>query len=312
MVEFGLVVWKALDLGQYSYDVIRKLALQGEELGFGSFWLADHFRAASPRDPYHECFTTLSAIASETKRIRLGPLVTCVSNRPPSILAKMTSTLDVISGGRLEFGLGAGWDVAEYNAYGIPFPTARARVQQVEEAIQIIKKMWTEDESSFEGRYFRVSKAVNEPKPLQKPHPPVWLGARRGKMLGLVARYADGWNMESAFTPDMFKRRLTVLEEQCKDAGRNVNQIRKSIATDIIIGKTRAEVDELVKECSARFNMRAEECVAKRIVGTPEQVVERLREYVELGVDLIICHFVDGHTLRPVELFSEMVLPNFK
>jgi alkanesulfonate monooxygenase SsuD/methylene tetrahydromethanopterin reductase-like flavin-dependent oxidoreductase (luciferase family) len=120
------------------------------------------------------------------------------------------------------------------------------------------------------------AKAVNEPKPIQKPHPPVWLGARRGKMLGLVARYADGWNNESVFTPHMFKRKVTVLEEQCKDAVRDVNQIRESIVTDIIIGKTRVEVDELVKECSACFNMRAEECVEKRIVATPEQVAERL------------------------------------
>jgi len=312
MVEFGLVVWKTLDLRHYSYDAIRKLAVEGEKLGFESFWLADHFQAASARDPYHECYTTLSAIAADTKRIRLGPLVSCVSYRHPSILAKMTSTLDVISGGRLEFALGAGWDVEEYNAYGIPFLPASARVQQVEEAIQIIKKMWIEDEASFQGKYFTITKAINEPKPLQKPHPPVWLGAKRRKMLGLVARYADGWNMESAFAPEMFKRRLSVLEAECRDVGRNVNQIRKSIAVEIIIGKTKAEVDEVVKEYSARFNMIPEECVAKRIVGTPEQVSARLREYVELGVDLIICHIVNGYALGPVKLFSEMVLPDLK
>lgn len=311
MVEFGLVVWKTLDLRNYSYDVIRKLAQEGEKLGFGSFWLADHFQAASARDPCYECFTTLSAIASETERIRLGPLVSCVSYRFPSVLAKMASTLDVISNGRLEFGLGAGWDIGEYTAYGIPFPVAPVRVQQVEEAIQIIKRMWTEVETSFEGQYFTVSKAINEPKPLQKPHPPLWLGARRGKMLRLVAKYADGWNV-TAITPDILKRKLIVLDEHCRDVGRNVSEIRKSIATEVIIAKTRPEVDDLVKEYSTRFSMSAEECLAKKIVGTPEQVVERLREFVELGVDLIICHFVNGHTLGPMELFSQKVVPNMK
>lgn len=189
MVDFGIVVWKALDIRGYNYDVIRKLAIEGEELGFKSFWLADHFQATSRRDPYYECYTALSAISSVTKRIRLGPLVSCVSYRLPSILAKMTSTLDVISDGRLELGMGAGWDVEEYAAYGIPFPRGSVRVQQVEEAIQIIKKMWTEPEASFEGRHFTVSKVVNEPKPIQKPHPPIWLGARGSKMLRLVAKY---------------------------------------------------------------------------------------------------------------------------
>ena len=251
MVDFGIVVWKALDIRDYNYDVIRKLAIEGEELGFKSFWLADHFQATSRRDPYYECYTALSAISSVTKRIRLGPLVSCVSYRLPSILAKMTSTLDVISDGRLELGMGAGWDVEEYAAYGIPFPRGSVRVQQVEEAIQIIKKMWTEPEASFEGRHFTVSKVVNEPKPIQKPHPPIWLGARGSKMLRLVAKYADGWNLNIAFTPEIFERKLSVLEDHCRDVGRDVNQIRKSIAAEIMLEKTQAQVDEHVREYSS-------------------------------------------------------------
>lgn len=311
MVKFGLVIWKTLDLRRYSYDVIRALAVEGERLGFESFWLADHFRAASVTDPYFECYTTLGALAAETKQIRLGPLVSCVSYRPPSLLAKIASTLDVISGGRSEFALGAGWDVDEYNAYGIPFPSASTRVQQVEEALQIIKKMWTEDEASVEGRFYRVRGAVNKPKPIQNPHPPIWLGCKQRKMMGLVARYADGWSTESAFTPQIYSHRLRLLEEECDAVGRSVNRVRKSVATDIIIEKTVNQVQETVKDYSSHFNMTAESCVAQKVVGTPAEVVTRLEEYVDLGVDLVICHFVNGHTLQPPQLFAEEVMPKF-
>jgi probable F420-dependent oxidoreductase len=311
MVKFGLVVWKSLDLRHYNYGVIRELSIEGEKLSFESFWLADHFQAATPTDPYYECYTTLSALAAETKRIRLGPLVTCVLYRSPSLLAKIASTLDAISGGRFEFALGAGWDADEYMAYGIPFPGGPARVRQVEETLQIVKKMWTEDEATFDGDYFRIKKAVCEPKPIQKPHPPIWLGCKQRKMLRLAARHADGWSTESAFTPEIYAHRLRLLEEECDAAGRHVNSIRKSIGTDVIIEKTMSQVQETVKEYSSRFNLTIESCFAQKIVGTPDGVAKRLKEYVDLGVDLIICHFINGHTLQPLRLFAEEVVPKF-
>ena len=310
MVKFGIVAWKTFDFRPYSYDMIKKLAVEGERLGFESFWLSDHLHAANPTDPCYECYTTLSALASETRRIRLGPLVTCVSYRSPSILAKMGATLDVISGGRLEFALGAGWDLAEYTAYGIPFPPSSVRVQQVEEGLQIVRKMWTEAESSFEGRYFTIRKAVNEPKPLQKPHPPIWLGTKSKNMLKLVAKYADGWNIDVAFTPDIYRQKLNILTESCKAVGRDADGIRKSIATEIILAKTEGEVKELVDKYSSRFSIKPEDCFYQRMVGTPEQIAEKLRKYVDLGVDLVIGYFINGHTLRPIELFSEKVIPN--
>jgi len=310
MVDFGIVVWKTLDLQHYTYEVIKRLAIEGERLGFEYFGLADHFQALTDREYYYECYTTLSAIAALTERIRLGPLVTCVSYRAPSLVAKMASTLDVVSGGRLEFALGAGWDVAEYTAYGFPFPPASERVEQVEEALQIIRRMWTEAETSFEGKHFTVEKAVNEPKPFQRPHPRVWLGARHSNMLRLTAEYADGWNIDTAFTPTIFKRKLTILTECCKGIGRDVSQIRKSIANEVIIAETEAEVNAIVRGYSARFNIKPEDCIAHRIAGTPEQITAKLQKYVNLGVDLVICHFIGGHTLKPIELFSEKVMPN--
>jgi F420-dependent oxidoreductase-like protein len=310
MVRFGIVVWKTPQIGPCSYDMIRNLAMVGERLGFESFWFADHLVAATPTDPYYECYTILSALASETKRIRLGPLVTCVSYRHPSVLAKITATLDVISRGRLEFALGAGWDQAEYNAYGISFPPAPVRVEQVEETLQIITKMWTETEPSFDGKYFAIKKAVNEPKPVQNPHPPIWLGARGSRMLWLVAKYADGWNLDTAFTPCIYRKKLNTLTKHCESLGRDVRSIRKSVAHEIVIGKTDDEVKQLVNRCSARYNVGREDYLNETLVGTPGRIAEKLRGYVELGVDLVICSFVDWQSLKPIELFSEKVVPN--
>jgi alkanesulfonate monooxygenase SsuD/methylene tetrahydromethanopterin reductase-like flavin-dependent oxidoreductase (luciferase family) len=312
MVKFGLVIWKTLDLRHYSYEVIRELAIEGERLGFESFWLADHFRAVTPRDPYYECYTTLAALAAETRRIRLGPLVSCVSYRSPSLLAKVASTLDVVTGGRSEFTLGAGWDVDEYNSYGIPFPRASVRVKQVEEALHIVEKMWTEDEATFQGEFFRVENAICKPSPLQKPHPPIWLGCKQRKMLGLVARYADGWSTESAFTPQIYAQRLRLLEAACDAAGRKLTSIRKSVATDVIIEPTMGRVQETVRDYCSRFDLTPESCFEQKIVGTPAEVTERLREFVDLGADLVICHFVNGHTLGPLRLFSEEVVSKFR
>ena len=310
MVRFGIVVWNTPQVGSYGYDMIRKFALEGERLGFESFWLADHFVAVNPSDPYYECYTVLSALATETERIRLGPLVTCVAYRNPAVLAKITATLDVISRGRLEFALGAGWDQAEYNAYGINFPPPSVRVEQVEEALQIITKMWTETESSFDGKHFSIRKAVNEPKPLQKPHPPIWLGARGNRMLWLVAKYADGWNLDTAYTPDIFRKKLNTLTEHCESLGRDIRSIRKSVGHEIVIAKTEGEVKQLVNRSCARYGLERENYLNETLVGTPDQIVQKLRKYVELGVELVVCSFVDWQSLKPIELFSEQVVPN--
>jgi alkanesulfonate monooxygenase SsuD/methylene tetrahydromethanopterin reductase-like flavin-dependent oxidoreductase (luciferase family) len=174
-----------------NYDTIRKVTLKCEELNFDSCWLADHFvpRKVLPYqkspipspDPFFECWTTLTALAIETKKIRLGTFVLCNSYRYPSLVAKMSATLDFISRGRLELGIGAGFFKEEYIMYGIPFPKLAVRIKQLEESIQIIKKMWTEEEASFNGKYYTIKKAFNNPKPIQRPHPPIWVGCRRNK-----------------------------------------------------------------------------------------------------------------------------------
>ena len=189
------------------YADIRRIVLECEKLGFDSVWLKDNFTSSwlntyfsnkedeepSSEYPILECWTTLSSLATLTKTIRLGAILVNI-HRLPSITAKMLSTLDIISNGRIEFGLSAGWYENEIKSYGLPFPKASTRVEMLEEGVIIIKRMLTENQASFEGRHYTIKDAKCSPKPIQKPHPPVWIGGGGKKTLQLVAKYADGWN----------------------------------------------------------------------------------------------------------------------
>ena len=168
MADFGLQIEPQFG---FTYAEIRDLALECEELGFRSLWLSDHlFLNASSQDRNClDCWTVLAALAAHTTSLRLGPLVSCVSFRYPSLLAKMAATVDLISDGRLEFGIGAGWKEIEYRAYGIPFPSPGERVSSLAEAIQVVHAMWTQDRPSFNGRYYQINDAFCRPRPVQEP-----------------------------------------------------------------------------------------------------------------------------------------------
>jgi len=202
MIRFGCIIPQGW-LGELAgcvhgreFEATKNVALQCEKLGFDSIWVYDHFITfPATTQACFESWTTLSALATLTKNVGLGQIVTCNSYRYPSVLAKMGATLDVISNGRLNLGIGAGWYKLEYNAYGIPYPKDSVRIAQLREAVQIIKKMWTEDEPSFHGQYYTIDKAINSPKPIQKPHPPILIGGRGKKLtLGVMAEFADRCN----------------------------------------------------------------------------------------------------------------------
>ena len=190
------------------YTDIRRIVLECERLGFDSVWLKDNFTSSwlntyfskkeddnepNSKDPILECWTTLSSLATLTKRIRLGAILVNI-HRIPSVTAKMLSTLDVISNGRVEFGLSAGWYENEIKSYGLPFPKASTRIEMLEESIIIIKRMLTENQASFEGKHYAIKDAKCSPKPIQKPHPPIWIGGGGKKTLQVAAKYANGWN----------------------------------------------------------------------------------------------------------------------
>ncbi len=292
---------------QGNYKALRDTAQKCEALGFYSALLYDHFfRIQSEKDYFLECWTTLSALAAETKRIRLGPLVTCVSYRNPALLAKMAATLDVISKGRLEFGIGAGWKEEEYISYGYRFPKTRIRVQQLREAVEIIRRMWTEEKPSYEGQYYRIKEAICDPKPIQKPHPPILIGGAGEKyVLRAVAERADICNFPGSTLE--YERKLEVLRNICSDLGKNYGQIEKSWTGDILIIRT----GEKAKVKIEKFRLRGlteEEYLKKHIVGTMEECIFKLQKYADLGVTYFT---LSTRTLgEEIEMFADEVIKN--
>ncbi len=277
-----------------------------ERLGYHSLWLVDHFwTIGMPDVDLLESIPMMSAIAARTERVRIGTLVLCNSFRNPALLAKSLTTIDQISNGRLEVGLGSGWMEAEYRAYGYEFPSIGTRLRQLEEGLQILKAMFTENRASFKGRYYTVADAPNNPKPIQKPHPPIMIGGAGEKvMLRLVAKYADRWNCPAGYRD--FKKTLGVLHEHCRAVGRDPGEITASEQVMVCIGANKAEADQKWEMAKGRkpFSFPA-------IKGTPDEVVKQLRERVSWGITMFTMMFADMAPPQTVELFAREVMPAF-
>ncbi len=278
-----------------------------EKLGYHSIWLVDHFwQRGMPDLDCPEALTLMSAIAARTEKIRIGTLVLCNSYRNPALLAKSLTTIDHISDGRLEIGLGAGWMDEEYRGYGYEFPSMGVRLRQFEEGLQILKLMFTEKRASFKGRYYSLDDASNNPKPVQKPHPPITIGGSGEKvMLRLVAKYADRWNCPAGY--ESFEHKLNVLKEHCKAVGRNPAEIDVSEQLLVCIGNNDAEVEQKWK---AAKNLKPFSITG--IKGTPEQLVEQLKQRVAMGITTFTIFFSDFAPPETLELFAKEVMPAFK
>lgn len=308
MIKFGSILFRT-EHTMKDYESVRRVAIESEKLGFDSVWLCDHFNPchAPPHEPVLEAWTTLSALSSQTTRVRLGTLVLCNSYRYPQVLAKMASTLDVISNGRLEFGIGAGWYESEYEAYGIPFPKVSIRIKQLREAIQVIKKMWTEDEATFTGDYYRLKNAICDPKPVQQPHPPIWVAGLGEKLtLRIVAEFANGCNFWGV-TPLQYKHKLHVLKQYCENIGRNSDDIQKSWSGVILITKDERELKARIHEFRA-CGLLSEEPDQNYLIGTAEDCLKRLKEYVDVGVTYFILNFMDVWESEPLQLFADNII----
>jgi alkanesulfonate monooxygenase SsuD/methylene tetrahydromethanopterin reductase-like flavin-dependent oxidoreductase (luciferase family) len=299
------------------YMDIRRIVLECEKLGFDSIWLKDNFtsswlntyfsnkdEAPNSEDPILECWTTLSSLATLTKRIRLGAILVNI-HRLPSITAKMLSTLDIISNGRIEFGLSAGWYENEIKSYGLPFPKASTRVEMLEEGVIIIKKMLTENQASFEGRHYSINDAKCSPKPIQKPHPPIWIGGGGKKTLQLVAKYADGWNY-GLCEYDEYLSKISILRNCCKAVGRDYEKIAKAWHAIMLLGQDDNEIIMLKN----RMN-KWKKTVA--ILGTPNDIIGEIKRYMVIGgVRYFTIHFPDLPDLRSLNLFAKYVIPYFR
>jgi F420-dependent oxidoreductase-like protein len=315
---FGMFMpqgWKmelsGIDGAAAKWDKAVEIAVKAEELGYDSIWVYDHFHNV-PR-PAHEavfeCWTTIAAISQRTSRVRLGQMVGCNSYRNPAVLAKITSTVDVISGGRLDWGIGAGWYENEYKGYGFEFPKPKDRIGMLNESVEIVRSMWTQTETDYDGRYYKVSRANCDPKPLQQPHPPIWIGGGGEQLtLRVVAKYADYSNFGGK--PEEWARKREILKGHCKAVGRDEETIGKTWSPEVFIRSTEAEV--VAAGTQSLWGEPFEAWRDANLVGTPEQVSEKIQTYVDLGCTGFIPWCPDYPSTETMELFAQHVMPNFR
>jgi F420-dependent oxidoreductase-like protein len=258
------------------------VAQLAEESGLDSLWVYDHFHnvPTPAHESVFECWTTLAAISQRTTRIKLGQMVGCAPYRNPGLLAKITSNLDVISGGRLIWGVGAGWYDHEFRGYGYEFPEAADRIRVLRETVEVVKAMWSEPDVTYHGRHFQLDGAQCDPKPIQQPHPEILIGGGGEQLtLRVVARHADAANFGGK--PHEWQHKAEVLQQHCRDVGRDYDEIRKTISPEVFIRETEQEV--LDAGSRSFWGEPAESWRAGNLVGTPEQVAEKVRTYVDLG-----------------------------
>lgn len=292
-----------------AYETMTRVAQHAEALNYDAIWLYDHMHTfpTPSQEVTFECWTSTAALARDTKRIRIGQLVTCNSYRNPALLAKIASTVDVLSHGRLTFGIGAGWYEHEYHAYGYDYPDGPVRLKMLEEALQVILAMWTQEEAHFEGKYYQVKGAINQPKGVQRPHIPILVAGGGEKVtLKLVAKYANACNFGNA-TLEELRHKFSVLEKHCENVGRNFNEIKRTAEYVVNIAPT--EEQALAKAlANPRKHPTIEELRERTLTGTPAQIRQRLLEIEDTGVEEVQLFFQDVAQLTPLELFAEQVI----
>ena len=296
---------------QQPWQDILDVGRHAESTGWDGIWFADHFMPMADvepgkpaLDPTLECWAVLAALAVAVPRVRIGSLVCGNTYRHPAVLAKQAAAVDVISGGRLVLGLGAGWQENEHEAYGIEFSTVKGRLDRLEEACQVVRSLLSEERTTFEGEHYRLGEAPAEPKPVQQPLPLLIGGGGEQRTLRIAARYADEWNVWG--TPDVLRQKIGVLEQRCAEIGRDATEIRRSAQGLLFLSTDESFVAK----------MRERDLGRASIVGTPAEVQEIVGAYVEAGVDeLIIPDFTLGDPQRrqdTLDLFLTEVAPAFR
>jgi F420-dependent oxidoreductase-like protein len=290
------------------FELLKTIVLECESLGYDSIWLDDHLMYSNWL--ILEPWTVLSALSALTSRIRLGTMVTCNAHRDPALLAKTAATVDVLSSGRLEFGIGAGCQEAEHLAYGYGFPKASIRIEGLGEALEVITRLWTQEKANYKGKHYTIRDAVCEPKPLQKPHPPITVGGGGEKLtMKITAKYADRFDWGSLSSVDEYKRKLELLKEQCKVVGRVFDEIERSCwpGEQVMIAKNQKELEEMISH-SKPANLPTDEFRKGNLSGTPNECRKQLQVYVDLGVTYFMLYFADLPSTDGLKLFSEEVV----
>ena len=317
-VRFGVFVpqgWR-MDLTEIEdpieqYEAMTKVAHAADEGGWDSIWVYDHFHTVPEptMNTVFEAWTITATLARDTHKVKVGQMVGCNGYRNPSLYAKIASTVDVASHGRLYAGLGAGWYEHEWLAYGFGFPELRDRMGMFREACEIIHRMWTEDYPKFEGKYYTIDGPINEPKGVQKPHPPFWIGGSGEKVtLKLVARWGDACNVGG--DTETIRHKLAVLKGHCEDEDRDYAEIIKSTGARVHLIENEANAER--ETAQARGDRPYDEYARDTIVGSPEMVRERLQPKIDAGIDYFIISIPrTAYNQEPVRRFAHEVIPLF-
>lgn len=294
-----------------SYGELLQVWQRIDALGYDSAWLFDHFQPISG-DSTGRCFegwTLLAALLAQTERLHGGLLVTSSIYRNAGLLAKMGATVDILSGGRLEMGLGAGWFEGEAQAFGIPFPSTGERLAILDETAQVIRQLWTQETTTYHGKHVHFTDARCNPKPLQQPTPPIWIGGQGEKVtLRIVAQFADGWDMDMAALAT-YRHKLNVLQDHCSHHRRDIREIRKMIHFPAVIAETDSEAMRRAQALAREWNTTTDELRERVLIGTPAQAAEQLWPYVELGAEQFVMSIQAPYDPRMVELFIQEVKP---
>lgn len=303
----------------HGFEDILSVSRNAEKLGYDSIWSEDHLQSwigEKNRDTL-ECWTTLSALARETNSIRIGTLVTCQSYRHPSLLAKMAATVDNLSNGRLELGLGAGWYEDEYTRFGFKFqePTAK-RLNRLRETILILKGLWTQETFSYSEDDLELKEAFCKPKPVQEPHPPIWIGGGGEKYtLKHTAELADGWNY-GTLDPKGFAEKLSILKKYCESEER-FHEIKKSAEIFVFVDISNEKAEEKRKKFKDQYlpgkpseprEFFLSNYIKTALVGTPTQIEEKLREYEEIGISTFMFKIPDAARDNSLDLLAKRLL----
>ena len=328
-MRFGLFVpqgWR-LDLAgiqtEDHWATMLGVAKAAEDGPFESIWVFDHFHTVPvpTQEATHEAWTLMAAFAAATSRVRLGQMCTCMGYRNPAYLAKVAATVDVISGGRAEMGIGAGWYEQEWRAYGYGFPKAGDRVGLLDEGVQIMRQLWTNGTATLDGSHYQVNGAICQPKPLQAGGVPLWIaGGGEKRTLRIAARYANYTNF--AGDTEGFRRKSEILKQHCADVGTDFEAITRSANYNVILGETEKDVQDKLawmKDHLIRYGVpesiaeeRVRDFASGPLVGTPEQLADRLAALGELGMSYAVVNFADvAYDRTALNLFTEKVVPEF-
>lgn len=292
------------------YADVLALARATERAGFEAFFRSDHLLGVDPDDPEYrptDCWTTLAGLARETSRVRLGSLVTASTFRPPGLLAAIVASVDEMSGGRVELGIGTGWYGREHDAFGLEFPTTRRRFDRLEEVLAVLTGLWSTETGavpgfSFEVEHFRIDDNRTPPRPVQLPGPPIIIGGAGPKRTpAIAARYAAEFN--GALGGDL-RERFAIFDRACEAIGRDPGNARHSAVLPVACGTTRADVDRRAEVIGSEF-MRAHAAI-----GAPDHLTDRIGELAEIGADTVYLHVYDIHDLDQIALIGAEVLPH--